>query len=247
MTTFSEYLAEGARLLTDVRFGFAVRRGLWDSNYWEETGQKQKGARVLRLKAGKSATQAVQAIFDNPRMWSFDCSQFCQVVNFYAQMKTMNDAVPGSFDKQIADHGGILEIKPFQGAYFTSSEHYYRREKQTDWMKYRASPNMPYEETRITAWDLVKAAPVGSRVNFSVGGGGDWNFENTVKVKAQPLEFAALGLGQTIWTAKDLMIKLAEKRDLNVKTFADASKYIWIKEVSIFQILQYPPHRSARP
>ena len=250
MPTYSDYLVEGARKLSNVDFGFAVSEGKWDRRYWEETGTRYKGAKVLRLKSGANASVAVRAIFDKvageggPDAWSFDCSQFCQVVNFYAQMRTLNAKSVGGFERQIAAHGNRLEIKPFHGAYFTVRQHYYRREAQTEWMRYRADPKMPYQPTRIGAWDLVRAAPVGTRVNFNVGAGGDWNFENTVKVKMNPLRFTAQGLGtKKVWDHDDLLIELAKVKDSRVSTLSEAAKIIWIKEVSIFKNLPLPPHR----
>jgi hypothetical protein len=158
-------------------------------------------------------------------------------------MKTLNASNGGEFDRQIAAHGNRLEIKPFHGAYFTVREHYYRRESQTEWMKYRANSGMPYVETRITAWDLVRAAPVGTRVNFNVGAGGAWNYENVIKANASPLQFTAHGIsGNKVWNHDDLLIELAKKRDPTVHTLEDAAKIIWIKEVSIFQNLPLPPH-----
>ncbi len=238
---------EGAGDLSLVSFGFSVRKALWDDTYWKNTETRSNGAKVLRLRTGRSATKAVQAIFDNPTLWSFDCSQFCQVVNFYAHMKTLNADNAGAFDRQIAANRNRLEIKPFHGAYFTVRQHYYRRERQTDWMKYRASPHMSYVETKIPAWDLVRAAPVGTRVNFNVGAGGDFDYENVIKAKMNPLKFTVQGLGSTkVWKVKDLLIKLAEIAGSSVSTLEDAAKIIWIKEVSIFQDLPFPPHSVHR-
>jgi hypothetical protein len=169
------------------------------------------------------------------------------VVNFYAQMKTLNARDPGLFDREIHAHSDRLEIRAFYGAYFTVDRHYYRRESQKEWMRYSANHRMAYVETRIGAWDLVRAAPVGSRVNFRIGAGGDMNHENTIKVSMSPLRFTAQGLGDVkIWDHDDLLIKLADFRDPTVRTLADAAKIIWIKEVAIFQPLQYPPHRAQR-
>lgn len=243
--TYADYLKEGARKLSGVGFGFSVKMAHWDSTYWIVSGSRMKGAKILKLRPGKSASRAVQEIFDNPGIWSFDCSQFAQVVNFYAQMKTMN---AGDFDRQIAAHRNRLEIKPFHGAYFTIREHYYRRETKTDWMKYRANPAMPYENTRIKAWDLVRAAPVGTRVNFAlIGGTGAWRYENTIKVNMNPLQFTAHGLSATtkVWNHTDLVIGLAKKIDHSVSSMEDATKIIWIKEVSIFVDLPLPPHRMS--
>jgi hypothetical protein len=244
--TYSDYLIEGAQKLSTVDFGLSVKEGLWDATYWERSGYNWRGIKILRLKPGTSPTTAVEAIFDNPHLWSFDCSQFCQVVNFYAQMKTLNASDPGAFDRTILAHGNRLEIKPFQGAFFTVRQHYYRRESQSEWMKYSPNPpHVPYEATRIPAWDLVRAAPVGTRVNFNVGAGGAFDFENTIKANMNPLKFTAQGLGSTkVWDHDDLLIKLAKVKDPSVGTLADAARIIWIKEVSIFKHLPLPPHRA---
>ena len=243
--TFSDHLLEGARMLSTVSFGFSVKEGKWDGTYWRESGRRQKGAKILELIPGKSATEAVQAIFDNPTDWSFDCSQFCQVVNFYAQMKTLNESKPRAFDDQIKANGNRLEIKPFHGAHFTVRKHYYRRESQTEWLRYSADIGKTYHETRIPAWDLVRAAPVGTRVNFYVGAGGAMNFENTIKASMNPLKFIAQSENPTkVWNHDDLLKGLARLRDPSVSTLADAAKIIWIKEVSIFKNLPLPPHRA---
>lgn len=245
--TYADYLKEGARALSTADFGFSVKEGKWDPTYWEDTGRRFKGAKVLKLKTGKSASRAVQEIFDNPGLWSFDCSQFAQVVNFYAQMKTQNSIAPGAFDRQIAANGNRLEIKPFHGAHFTVRKHYYRCESRTEWMKYRTSSAMRYVETRIKAWDLVRAAPVGTRVNFAlIGGRGAWRFENTVKVTMSPLRFSAHGLSsRKIWNIKDLFIGLARIIDGSVSTLVEAERIVWIKEVSIFADLPLSPHRVS--
>lgn len=243
--TFSGYLIEGARKLSSVDFGFSVKERKWDRANWVNTGIRRWGAKVLKLKPGVAPTRAVQEIFNHPDRWSFDCSQFCQVVSFYAQMKTLNAGSMGAFDLAIARSGNRLEIKPFHGAHFTVRKHYYRREVKTDWMKYRANPAMPYVPTRIRAWDLVRAAPVGTRVNFAIiGGTGAWRFENVIKVKMNPLQFTAQGLGaRKIWDHDDLVIKLAQMKAPTVTTMAAATRIIWIKEVSIFANLPLPPHR----
>jgi|GEM_PF-5765647 len=243
--TYSEYLLEGAQKLLSVGFGFAVREGKWDATFWQLSGDQQKGAEVLELVPGTNPTDAVEQIFSNPGDWSFDCSQFCQVLLFYAEMKILNDTHPDGFDLTFTGGSKQLEIKPFLGADFTRREHYYRREQQSHWMKYRAKDSGPYAQTKIPAWDLVKAAPIGSRINFHVGAGGAFQFENTVKLSDSPLQFAAHGFnGQNVFDHNDMMIRLGQVRDASVNTFAEASQYVWIKEVAIFEEMIVLPHEG---
>ena len=59
-----------------------------------------------------------------------------------------------------------------------------------------------------------------------------------------PLQFLAHTLvPRKVWNHDDLVIGLAKMIDPSVSTLADATKIIWIKEVSIFVDLPLPPHR----
>jgi hypothetical protein len=160
-----------------------------------------------------------------------------QVVNYYGWLKVLGAT---TFDEQVRDSGRELRIKPFIGAVFTARQHYFRREARSEWMRYWPNGDRRLEQqTCMTAWAIVNAAPIGSRVNFTNDRAGDesWRFENTVKVSGY--EFLAHGLYDSArrnrFRANDLIKWIyREGAGRPAADFEEANRYVWIKEVEYF-------------
>jgi hypothetical protein len=237
MSDFAFYLTQGASKLRSVPLARASDGSEYkfDDTYWQKHGQSYN-ADVLVLKPNKSPSAAVQAIFDHPTRWQFDCSEFVQVVNYYAWLRVLGAT---DFDSKVRDSGRRLKIKPFMGAVFTTRKHYYRREARTEWMRYWPNGDRRLEqETCMTAWAIVNAAPIGSRINFTNDRTThpSWRFENTIKVSRN--EFLAHGLrhpNRNKFAANDLITRIyREGSGRHGADFAEASQYVWIKEVEYF-------------
>jgi hypothetical protein len=233
------HLRAGAHKLRALRLAFASDGGdyKFDAAYWEKSGRRSKGSDVLTLVPGTLPSAAVAAIFAYPSRWQFDCSQFVQVVNYYAWLKVLG---AGEFDRRVAASGRGMAIRPFVGSVFTARRHYYRRESRAEWMKYfpngdQTRPGLP---ACMTAWEIVNAAPIGSRVNFANSRAQDpsWNYENTVKVSRN--EFIAHGLGGghgNVYRANALIREVyREGADRPHASLDEANRYVWIKEVEYF-------------
>jgi hypothetical protein len=250
MSKLAFHLRQGALKLKHVDLAFASNGGdeKFDTVFWRKNGHTAWGADILVPRLSNPA-EAVTAIFEHPENWQFDCSQFVQVVNYYAWLQVLGEV---GFNKRVHASGGI-KIKPFMGSPFTARKHYYRREARTEWMRYLPNGDKKLvQQTCMKAWDIVYAAPLGSRVNFTNDRAQDpsWRFENTIKISEtefaahngrsredllragfRPKDALAMG-GRNIFNRKDLVTHIyrlgAEKPTAD---YDEADKYIWVKEV----------------
>jgi len=229
----AHYLREGAEKLKDIGLQFASssRGDKFDTDLWKALGRSRWGGKILVPKNAANAAKAVAEIFNQPGKWQFDCSQFVQVVNYYAWLKVLGD---GDFNANVIASGGI-KIQPFIGSIVTTRKHYYRRESRKEWMRYRPDGDKSREQqTCMTAWDIVDAAPIGSRVNFTNDKAQhpSWRYENTIKVSGNEFIAHHGRGGKNVFKVNELITficRLGAGRPS--ADFDEANKHIWIKEV----------------
>jgi|GEM_PF-3801370 len=78
-------LVAGAQILErgHVGFGSSVRKGKFDHDFWEVVGFTNLPEQDPRLQLihGKKPADAIDAMFQHPERWSFDCAEFVQAVD----------------------------------------------------------------------------------------------------------------------------------------------------------------------
>lgn len=240
----ARHFVRGARILRNVDFG-RVSRGpgerQFDTRYWRIKGLWKPGftSEVLTLKDPTRPARAVSKIFEHPYRWQFDCSEFGQVISYYAWLKLVG---PREFNKRVRESGmQTLEIRPFQGSPFTLREHYFWRDKRQDWMKLFPNGRGPAVDLGLTVREIVDGAPIGSRVGFySDKGSGEFRNEHTIKVRQN--RFAAnFEPGRKIFKEDEVIKKLYEiaigriepvRRSASV---GEARRHVWIKGVAYFR------------
>jgi hypothetical protein len=234
------YLKEGAELLGPAGFGFAtdpdLDHGSWRKSVWRKIGRSKYGADILAPRTATEPGTAVARIFIHPARWTFDCSEFVQVVNMFAWLKVLGPTV---FNDRAIQSGGI-KIQPFIGSTFTARQHYYRRETRGAFMRYWPNGDSTKEQqTCMKAWDVFAAAPVGSRVNFTNDRGvGAWRFENTIKYSWH--EVLAFPLDPSPLKINDFILKLYRRATNSQASLAEAEMHIWIKEIEFFVDVPQP-------
>lgn len=241
----ARHFVRGARKLRNVDFGRASTGPgdrQFDKRYWKVKGIWKTGstAEVLTLKDPTRPALAVVKIFERPGRWQFDCSEFAQVISYYAWLKLVGAR---EFNKRVRESAmQTLEIRPFQGSPFTLRDHYFWRDTRKDWMKLLPNGRGPAVDLRLTVREIVDAAPIGSRVLFrSDKGSGAFRNENTIKVRQN--RFAAHGYeGTRIVYREDEVIKklyeIAVRRIEGVGrsvSLEEARRHVWIKEVAYFR------------
>ncbi len=245
----SDSYKKGARIIggTIARGAyFASRAGdpdsRYDSAYWEVGSNWHRNASVHILvpKDSNDPARAVKEIFDHPDRWRFDCSQFAQVVSFYAWMKVLDKTAPGKFNRRVKDSkSGRLQIKPFQGSTFTTRKLYYWRKSANDQMTlydYRDGKRWGME-VQSTPDELISAAPVGSRVGFRNERGKE-NFVAEQTIKVGPNHFLAHGLGSGPLVRDAVILNLYRQNDAyRHADLAEAKKYVWVRDVAYFLAL----------
>ena len=244
LNNLGRYMSEGARKLAHVDFGRASR-GIgdrkFDDRYWKVKGKwkrkvngewKTYTAEVLTPKPPTTPAEAVSKIFDHVDRWRFDCSEFAQVVNYYAWLKLLG---PAEFNRRQAQSGKAIEIRPFQGSAYTARKHYYWRETRKDWMKLYPNGFGPGQNTCLTVREIVDSAPSGSRILFrSDKGSGAFRNENTIKTG--PNRFIAHGYGtKKVYTEDEVILHLYRiVPGKSTATIDEARRHVWIKEVAYF-------------
>lgn len=237
----ARYLKEGAELLEGESFGWASddrrppsERHNFDTVYWQLGGDWHRAANVNIIvpKPGVRPSVAVNAIFEDPQLWSFDCSQFVQVVTFYAWLKVLG---PGKFDQRVGGCGGIA-IKPFEGATFSRPRKVYTRTWGSEFMKDKLDKG---PQPKLKWRDVVDSAPIGSRVMFRNSDprarGTAFRNENAIKVGKRM--YAAFGLDENnnVLAEEQVILYLYQATPgEDSSPLAKARRHVWIKEVDYF-------------
>jgi hypothetical protein len=233
----ARYVKEGADLLEDAEFGFASKDGrpgpdhVLDTNYWQIGGDWSRNANVNILvpKSGVAPSLAVKKIFEHPTRWSFDCSQFVQVVTFYGWLKLLGAR---KFDERIRNCGRPgIEIRPFRGSVFSRPRRLYWRERRDHWMVDKLAAG---SQPRLTVREIVDTAPVGSRVMFrndDRATGTAYRNENTVKIGRRKYVAHPFGVLSEDEVTLELYRSIPGEGSA---TLAEARAHVWIKEVDYY-------------
>jgi hypothetical protein len=205
---------------------------IFDTEMWRQAGDWSRSARVNILvpAVGKRPSAAVQAIFDSPWKWSFDCSQFVQVVTYYAWLKVLGAK---RFDERVKECGGGISIIPFEGAEFTRPVRKYRRDQRDHWMR-EIMDSGPQQ--RLTVREIVDGAPVGSRVMFrnSHPDAEGTAFRNENAVKVADRKYLAYPNSEVLTEDEVIEYVYQEMPHKDSASLAEAKRYVWIKEVDYF-------------
>lgn len=220
---YEDYLREAIDLLRGVRFGRSTGRGVgpdsdpdqehYDLALWDEVRDEEVGeatgqeVAMLRLKPGISPALAIDELFAKVDQWAFDCAEFVQVAQLYAQRHALGDT---AFDRWVSGaRGGAEFLLRNHGSTGLLSDVLFQRDGPDEPM--RAYPDQrPVAES---VDELLAAAPVGSRIvwrNLAANPSSDAYNENAIKLGSD--QFAAHGLGETdqnTFTRAELELELA--------------------------------------
>jgi hypothetical protein len=230
----ASYMREGAARLAGTQFfDWDHQAQRYDTRYWTVGGRWDRNPKLkVLVPRHQSAAVAVYKIFEHPRMWTFDCSQFLQVVTFYAWLRLLGPVV---FERRVRTcHFGRLEIKPFQGSVFAVPRRAYRRKKRWDWM----TDAITREKSMLTVRELVDSAPVGSRVMFrndDRAEGTAWHNENTIKVGHRVYIAHGFHPVRKIFGEEAVITLLYRQLEGEEDaTYEEARDYVWVKEIDYF-------------
>ncbi len=174
-----------------------VTHAAFDARFWDFKVDCAAGEAKLFQKAGKPS-EAIDEMFDNLGIWTFDCAEYLQVAQWYAQRHTMGAA---AFNAKITNLGGLV-LKPHGSTGIVANETYVRR----------APGDTFYRESNITnqtepsdkmEWELLDVAPIGTRVTFTNAAAptesgtsrGWWAFGNENTLKMGDNQYAAHPMG----------------------------------------------------
>jgi hypothetical protein len=211
----------------------------FDKEFWEDADDPRWN-RVLRLKAGKRPSAAIDALFDRLSAWNVDCDHTIQIANLFAIRKVQGAT---AFDSR---HAGLgLVLRPRDSSGLTSIRHFGRPGPTAPWQvvqdfrppdTFVFAPGPPTPETTDA---LVAAAPVGSRVRFTnTRAPAVTAFHHENAVKLGPDTFAAAGIDDPLtgneFTRDRLEIEMA-LMTAERPTRADIRRTVYIDEVEVFQ------------
>ena len=118
------YLEDGAKRLGSAGFGTPLGSDFEDhlDKQWWEWDNDPVYSRLLRVKAGKSSSAAVDALFNNLDKWKVDCDHLIQLAHIWAQRNKVFPAasrLPGRLAPiGRGDHAGKHEVLGVVGLVF---------------------------------------------------------------------------------------------------------------------------------
>jgi hypothetical protein len=238
---YGQHLRDATRMLRDSFFGTPLSPDFehdhFDTDFWQWEGDP-KYNRVLRLKPGRSPSQAIDALFARLNLWQIDCDHTVQIANLYAMRMTYGSAL---FDHR---EGLRMVLRSRESSGLTTRRHYGREGIDARWrivhdfvppntFKFASGPPLP-----AGTEEIVARAPVGSRVrwtNLAADTSDSFRHENTVKLG--PDLYAAGGLDDPItgneFTRTRLEIELALHTHPR-PSLAYIRRNIYIDEVEVF-------------
>lgn len=185
-------LVAGAQMLKQghVGFGSSVRTGWFDPNFWKVEGSTSENGRYqyLELIHGKKPAEAIDAMFGNPGIWSFDCAEFVQAVELFAIRNTVpTDVFNAHFENLIFRQHGSTGLSPMLGI-------------KHSW-EFDEEGAIRTAEGKTMVHDFLnrrfKESPMGSEVTFKnidpLAKGRIYESENTIKLGLN--SFIAHGIG----------------------------------------------------
>lgn len=278
LTPFEQYVVEGTRLLRSIRFGLPYNRdpssgvcqpGAFDDKNWklEAASPPVHCMLVNRTDPGT----AIEELFAHPERWSIDCSIFSQLPTFYALVKTegktkFNARVNGRIElKQIASGG--LKTKEYWAALGPDDRTMVEQKiapsgfgpELTAQGDNFITKDLNANPRRLAPDELLKIAPIGSRVVFTHGlqaylgehrKGRPFHNENTTKVGEDRYAAHGLLVRRFPWTkttnelSKDEVIeqlaRTAGVRDdqgqIIPEHYDEAKPLIYISAVEIYDV-----------
>jgi len=174
-----------------------VTHKAFDARYWSFEVNCDLGmARLFQIKGKPS--EAIDEMFDNLHLWTFDCAEYLQVARWYAQRHTLG---ADAFDKKMTGLGG-LTLRPHGSTGIKTQEIYIRKSPYA--MFYRQNNiTMQTEPSDKMDFQLLSEAPIGTRVTWtnaaaptaSDPAGRWWSFGNENTIKTGDDQFAAHPFG----------------------------------------------------
>lgn len=239
--TYQKKLQEAIKLLSGVAFGRCEGAqptpdpsDKYDKRYWEEVDitdpqTKHKQAQLV-LKAGIKPSVAIDEIFANLKLWSFDCAQYVQVAELYALRHSLGTKTFDSF----VSGGPFLLKHQFSTGLITKKM--WGREKPGDPLTRFDSATSQAQETKSVDKVLAEA-PIGSRIVWTNldtrADNTDFKNENAIKLGAD--RFAAHPWGEV--SRKELELRLAKAAEPKVTSADDdyVKKHIFISRIQHFR------------
>jgi hypothetical protein len=237
-------------LLEAVGFGRAEGTGPftdgqehYDKEYWLEGPALDKGAGGARLvlRKGKLPSAAIDAMFADLGSWTLDCAQYVQVAELYAMRHARGTE---AFDAGFQDM--TFEFRPFASSGLKVGALYSRARPGDPMLPEPQFSDAPKEfqppQTPVPAEELVRGAPIGSRVtwrNLAAPPSSAFYNENTVKLGDD--QYAAHGFEpKTMFTGEELELALAGmtlEREADPATdSAYIAENVFVIEVQTFRI-----------
>jgi hypothetical protein len=214
-TAYEAKLRDAVGLLRDAGFGRAeYRKEHFDKDLWEKVedpagAPSRRPPKMLRLKRGIVPSVAITRMFANLGAWSVDCAQFVQVAEWYAMLYAYGAR---EFDRKM--QGLEFRLRP-HGSTGVRQKRLYKR-NAPDHIMTLERPGETDEPELTPVEDVLKAAPIGSRVQWTNRDPAvrdtTWQHENTIKLGADL--FAAHGFRgrgkRNTWSATDVQQELAD-------------------------------------
>ena len=174
-----------------------VKHKGFDPRYWSFTVDCDAGTAKLFQIRGKPS-EAIDEMFANLHLWTFDCAEYLQVAQWYAQRHTMGAE---AFDKKMTNLGG-LTLRP-HGSTGIMTKEIYIRKVPNDFFYRENNVTMQTEASDKMDWQLLDEAPVGTRVTWtnaaapteSDPAGRWWSFGNENAIKIGKDQYAAHPFG----------------------------------------------------
>ena len=213
----------------------------YDKSFWEPDvdtfPNEKRRACKLKLLSGKSASAAIDALFNDQGKWKVDCAQFVQIFHLYALRHTLGDE---KFDAKFKDDMR-LELRRRQSSGVETKVLFSRKAANETMSR---STDGKTETKRIN--QLLAEAPIGTRVRWTNSDkralGSDWENENSVKMG--PDQYAAHPLFKIRFpwvTGKDYLLSRKEVELEMAKAFdskaaeAYVQTFIFISEIEYFK------------
>jgi RHS repeat-associated protein len=173
-----------------------------------------------RLKEGKTPSQGLTDMFNNPGEYALDCQFFVQVTKLHGMMYSMG---PEKFDEYIKTNYRSFKI---EGAFSTGIE-----EKDFLYPGTTEGTVMGKDAVEVNGWDYIDKANVGTEIALKssfLGKDNDFYIENIVKTGKD--KYLAQGLGGT----KELTLAQVKKALSDVKNDnKDHSSEVTISEIRV--------------
>jgi hypothetical protein len=174
-----------------------VTHQAFDARYWSFEVNCDAGTAKLFQIRGKPS-EAIDEMFDNLHLWTFDCAEYLQVAQWYAQRHTMGAE---AFDKKMTGLGG-LTLRPHGSTGIMTKEAYIRKGPYAPFYR-ENNVTMQTEPSDKMAYQLLDEAPVGTRItwtNTAAPTGSDpsrgwWPFGNENAIKMGNDQYAAHPFG----------------------------------------------------